>query len=62
MRAVILDTDRSISLADRPQPKVGPGQVLVRPDFVGICGSDLHAPELDVVADLSYSAMSSRGG
>ena len=50
MRAVILDTDRSISLADRPQPKVGPGQVLVKPDFVGICGSDLHAPELDVFA------------
>ena len=50
MRAVILDTDRTITLADRPHPDVGPGQVLVKPDFVGICGTDLHAPELDIFA------------
>lgn len=48
MRAVILNEDRQHELVTLPDPKPEPHQVLVRSDYVGICGSDLHAPELDM--------------
>ena len=44
MRAVILGEDRKIRLEEVPVPDMGPGDVLLRPHFCGICGTDLHAP------------------
>ncbi len=46
MKAVILNDERRHELVERPDPSPGPGQVLVRPHFCGICGSDLHAAEV----------------
>ena len=46
MRAVVLGEDRRIRLEEVPVPDVGPGDVLLRPHFCGICGTDLHAPAL----------------
>ncbi len=43
MRAAVTEGVESIALLERPEPDVpGPGQVVVRPQAVGICGSDYH--------------------
>src|ERR1700756_4717104 len=49
MPAVVLTTDRGITLEDRPRPDLRPDQVLVEVDLCGICGSDLHASQLPQV-------------
>ncbi len=41
MRAVVMRPD-SLSVEERPIPRPGPGQVLVRMLACGICGSDVH--------------------
>lgn len=42
-RAAVLTAPGSLELEDLPDPgRPGPGQVLLRPDAAGICGSDLH--------------------
>ena len=46
MKAIVLRDGDTITLEDRPSPDTRPGEVLVRPDHVGICGTDLHAPLL----------------
>lgn len=46
MKAVVLTDRRRHELLDVPEPEPGPQDVLVRPHFCGICGSDLHGPEL----------------
>jgi threonine dehydrogenase-like Zn-dependent dehydrogenase len=46
MKAVALDDNRAHALMDRPVPKPGVGEVLVRSLFCGICGTDLHAAEI----------------
>jgi threonine dehydrogenase-like Zn-dependent dehydrogenase len=43
MRAVVTRARGVMELAELPEPREpGPGQVLVRPEAVGICGSDFH--------------------
>ena len=42
MKAVVWTDSRSLALEDRPEPEPGPGQLLVRVEGCGICGSDLH--------------------
>jgi threonine dehydrogenase-like Zn-dependent dehydrogenase len=43
MRAAVTERVGSMSLVDRPEPPApGPGEVLVAPEAVGICGSDYH--------------------
>ena len=46
MKAIVLRDGDTVTLEDRPPPDTAPGEVLVRPDHVGICGTDLHAPLL----------------
>ncbi len=48
MRAVILNQEKRVVFAHVPEPKPAKDQVLVKPHFIGICGTDLHAPELAV--------------
>ncbi|HEY2635802.1 MAG TPA: alcohol dehydrogenase catalytic domain-containing protein, partial [Solirubrobacteraceae bacterium] len=53
MRAVVTEGVRSMALRDVPDPAApSEGQVLVRPDGVGLCGSDFHffAGELNEAA------------
>jgi L-iditol 2-dehydrogenase len=46
MRAVLFDTNTlEFSLADVPEPKLPPDEVLLRVETTGICGSDLHLVE-----------------
>src|SRR5690606_32753893 len=43
MRAVVTHRAGTMWLAEVPDlAEPGPGQVLVRPEAVGICGSDIH--------------------
>ena len=42
MRAVLLGADGMECLDDIPDPTPGPGEVVLRVDYCGICGSDLH--------------------
>jgi threonine dehydrogenase-like Zn-dependent dehydrogenase len=47
MRAVVTRAKGVMELADVPEPgEPGPGQVIVRPEAVGICGSDFHFTEV----------------
>ena len=42
MRSIVCDTPGTLTLADRPVPARGEGEVLVRIRRVGVCGTDLH--------------------
>jgi L-iditol 2-dehydrogenase len=42
MKVARLHGPRDVRLHDEPRPDPGPGEVLVRIEAVGICGSDLH--------------------
>ncbi len=48
MKAVALSESRTIELQEHPVPDAGPGEVLLRSEYCGICGTDLHAPDLDL--------------
>jgi D-arabinose 1-dehydrogenase-like Zn-dependent alcohol dehydrogenase len=49
MLAMVLTKDRESRLERRPVPAPRDDQVLVDVDLCGICGSDLHAPDLPEV-------------
>ncbi len=51
MKAVRLNEERKLELIEREDPVAGPGEVLVRSHYCGICGTDLHAAELDIFRD-----------
>ena len=42
MRAVVYTGGSEVELQERPRPIAGPGEALLRPLSVGICGTDLH--------------------
>jgi threonine dehydrogenase-like Zn-dependent dehydrogenase len=41
-QALIVIRPGEVRLADRPGPTAGPGETTVRPDLVGLCGTDLE--------------------
>jgi threonine dehydrogenase-like Zn-dependent dehydrogenase len=41
-RALIVVRPGEVALADRPAPTAAPGETMVRPDLVGLCGTDLE--------------------
>ena len=42
MKAAVLKDKRNMVIEEVPDPKAGPGEVIVKMKYVGICGSDLH--------------------
>ena len=48
MKAVVLNEIRDIKVEDVDQPTGEPGEVLLKVAYCGICGTDLHAPVLDI--------------
>lgn len=42
MKAALYEAVRTIRFVDRPVPKAGPGEAVVRIELCGICGTDLH--------------------
>ena len=62
MRAVACQHGE-LDLVERPEPKPGPGQVLIEVTRCGICGSDLHARHgIDQWADLALELSYDRFG
>ena len=43
MKAAIYKGVRNVVIEDRPKPVAGPGEAVVKVEFVGICGTDVHA-------------------
>lgn len=43
MKCAVYYGPGDVRLEDRPVPEPGPGQLLVRVDYVGICGTDVHS-------------------
>jgi 2-desacetyl-2-hydroxyethyl bacteriochlorophyllide A dehydrogenase len=43
MKAAVLNGPGDLQVLEKPVPQVGPGEVLVKVSYCGICGSDLHA-------------------
>ncbi|MCJ7654964.1 MAG: alcohol dehydrogenase catalytic domain-containing protein, partial [Dehalococcoidia bacterium] len=43
MKVALYEGPKKITLQQRPDPKAGPGEVIVKINYVGICGTDLHA-------------------
>jgi L-iditol 2-dehydrogenase len=42
MKAVVMHGRRDQKMEERPRPKAAPGEILVKVEHVGICGSDMH--------------------
>jgi D-arabinitol dehydrogenase (NADP+) len=47
VKAILYDAPRSYSVTDVPTPEAAPGEVRIRVDQVGVCGTDLHIHEGD---------------
>ncbi|MHA2378938.1 MAG: zinc-dependent alcohol dehydrogenase [Candidatus Thorarchaeota archaeon] len=45
MRAAVYDGAQDIQVKEIPEPALGPSDVMIRPKYVGICGTDLSAWE-----------------
>ena len=45
MKAVFYEGPKTWSVAEVPTPEAGPGQVRIKVDQVGVCGTDLHIHE-----------------
>jgi 2-desacetyl-2-hydroxyethyl bacteriochlorophyllide A dehydrogenase len=43
MKALVYTAPNEVTYRDEPEPSPAPGEVLIRIDAVGICGSDMHA-------------------
>jgi alcohol dehydrogenase len=43
MRALVYTQPNEMQLLERPQPDAAPGEVVLKIEAVGICGSDMHA-------------------
>jgi len=48
VKGVVLSPERRVELAELPVPEPGQDEVLVRSHFCGICGTDLHAADIEV--------------
>ena len=42
MKAVVYDAPKTYAVTEVPTPQAGPGEVRVRVDQVGVCGTDVH--------------------
>ena len=57
MRAGILYDDEVIRVGDAPDPEIGPGEVLVKPAYAGICGTDVHVFKGEFHGRVKYPAI-----
>ncbi|MBN1659898.1 MAG: alcohol dehydrogenase catalytic domain-containing protein [Anaerolineae bacterium] len=57
MKAAILYNDRDIRVGNAPDPRVGPGEVLIGTCYAGICGTDLHIYRGEFHSRVTYPAI-----
>src|SRR5579884_1123016 len=56
MRVALLTEPGHVALAERPVPVPGPGEVLIKVEAVGTCGSDMHYFEHGRIGDFVVRA------
>ena len=61
MRAIVLDRPGSFRVAQLPDPVPGEGQVVVKVDACGICGTDIHIMDGEFPPTRSRPATNSPG-
>ena len=49
MKAAVFYGAGDIRIEDRPMPKAGPGQMVVKIDYCGVCGTDVEAYKYEIV-------------
>ena len=49
MKAAVFYGAGDIRIEDRPMPKAGPGQMVVKIDYCGVCGTDMEAYRYEIV-------------
>ena len=49
MKAAVFYGAGDIRVEERPMPKAGPGQVVVKIDYCGVCGTDVEAYKYEIV-------------
>lgn len=49
MKAAVFYGAGDIRIEDRPMPKAGPGQMVVKIDYCGVCGTDMEAYKHEIV-------------
>ena len=42
MKSIVYRNPREIVVEDKAVPEIGPGEVLVKVAYVGVCGSDMY--------------------
>lgn len=47
MKAVVYDSAKNFTIKDIPTPEPKSGEVLVKIELAGVCGTDLHIHEGD---------------
>ena len=47
MKALHYHGPRNVAFVDIPKPEAGPGQVVVKIVYCGICGTDIHAYSME---------------
>ena len=57
MKAAILYGPREIRVGNVPDPKLGPGEVLIKTGYAGLCGTDLHIYRGEFTARVQYPAV-----
>ncbi len=51
MKVALMTANRKIAFTERPVPEASAGEVLVKLEYVGVCGSDLHYFESGRIGD-----------
>lgn len=49
MKAAVFYGAQDIRMEERPIPKAGPGQMVVKIDYCGVCGTDMEAYKFEIV-------------
>jgi len=57
MKAGILFGERDIRVGSVPDPEVGPGEVLIKTGYAGLCGTDLHIYRGEFKTRVQYPAV-----
>lgn len=61
MKAAVIEGIKNIAVRDVPQPILAEDEVMIKVQYCGICGSDLHAYELGVTVGVGHELSGSIG-
>ena len=56
-KAAVMTSLQNIEIMERPIPQIGPNDVLIKVEYCGICGSDVHFFERAALAPVRSSIL-----